>query len=269
MAGKIRILLVMAVMVVVLFGAVSVRKASALVTGSRHDLSLSGASNFQYDTQEPCIFCHTPHGANMTQSYSTNPATVGAAGTLNGTLLWNRAVPVRAWQVYTSPTMDSNNTLGPGPLSLLCLSCHDGVGAMNVLIKNPSDSNGGAGGKPTEMPGVTKNQFGDFALGDPNYRLNVGDAVCDGGLGTACSSGADLRNDHPIGFVYNPAVDLQGGLNVISNPVVQARMTLTGNRVECSSCHDPHLTNNAFPTGNNFLVMSNAGSALCLVCHNK
>lgn len=35
-------------------------------------------------------------------------------------------------------------------------------------------------------------------------------------------------------------------------------------RVECASCHDPHNTTNG-----TFLRRTNAGSGLCLTCHNK
>jgi predicted CXXCH cytochrome family protein len=35
-------------------------------------------------------------------------------------------------------------------------------------------------------------------------------------------------------------------------------------KVECGTCHDPHLTDNG-----KFLRISNVRSAMCQVCHNK
>ena len=259
MIRKNRGLGIFAVVLIVLFIAVTGRNASPVVSGGKHDLSMLGPSVFAAsNTEEICVFCHTPHAANTSQSYSTNPNTPGSAGSLGGQYLWNRALPVRAWSMYNSSTM--NHDAGgpsdvPGTFSLLCLSCHDGVGAMNVLLNNPST------GAPDQF--TSSNQFGDFSLSDVNIgKLNIGDAQC---TGDNCGSGGgNLQNDHPVGFVYNPALDT--GLKTITAPELVKRMNITGNRVECSTCHDPHMTN---PGGNMFLVMSNAGSALCFGCHNK
>lgn len=239
------------------------QNASATVAGGVHDLSFWGASNFKYASDEPCVFCHTPHASNVNSVYSTNPNTISGTGSGNtnpaGKLLWNRALPDRAWNVYASSTLNHNTSGGPGTLSLMCLSCHDGVGAMNVLL-NYSD----IGGQPGAI-GFMQNQFGDFALNDPNIGpLNIGGAGCTGD--DCASGGGDLQNDHPIGFVYNDTLD--SGLVALGslNATLQRRMAVTSNRMECSTCHDPHITNAG---GNNFLVMSNTGSALCLSCHNK
>jgi predicted CXXCH cytochrome family protein len=265
MKRKLLILWNFTLILIALSYAITERNAAATVVGGVHDLSFFGSSNFQYATDEPCIFCHTPHAANVNTVYSTDPASASNTGSgssaLGGQFLWNRALPMRTWNVYSSSTLNSDTSGGPGTLSLLCLSCHDGIGAMNVLL-NYSPS-----GQPSPM-GFFQNQFGDFSLSDPNIgALNIGDAQCDGGAGTGCvSGGGDLQNDHPIGFVYNSSLD--SGLNPIAslNAALQGRMAVTGNRMECSTCHDPHITNFG---GNAFLVMNNAGSALCLQCHNK
>ncbi|MDA8241065.1 MAG: cytochrome c3 family protein [Nitrospiraceae bacterium] len=254
-------------LIVVVFLALDARYAAATVVGGKHDLSFSGSANFQYATDEPCIFCHTPHAANVNTVYSTDPASSSNTGSGNsapgGQFLWNRALPQRTWNVYSSSTLNANTSGGPGTLSLLCLSCHDGVGAMNVLLNYAS-------GQPASM-GFLQNQFGDFSTSDPNIGpLNIGGGQCDGGAGTGCvGGGGDLQNDHPIGFVYDNALaTADGGLNPPAslNTALKSRMTVTGNRMECSTCHDPHITNLG---GNAFLVMSNTGSALCLQCHNK
>lgn len=261
MLKKTKILVFLTGMVIVLFFTVDARNASSNVVGGKHDLSSSGNSNFQFsgatpDDDQPCLFCHTPHGANTTQTYDTNPNTVGASGNLFGSFLWNRALPKRTWTPYTSTTMNHNTSNGPGILSLLCLSCHDGVGAMNVLI------NYTAGGQPVNMGSY--DQFGDSST---FARENIGEGACAGGGPNCATGGGELQNDHPIGFVYDDTLDT--GLNPIagmSQAVRDRMMRITNGRMECSSCHDPHMTN---PGGNNFLVMSNTGSQLCLQCHKK
>jgi predicted CXXCH cytochrome family protein len=259
MKRKFLILLSLTFMVMVVSGTLTARYAAATVSGGKHDLSLFGGAYFQYLTDEVCIFCHTPHAANVNTVYSTNPNTRTNTGTgntaLGGKFLWNRALPDRTWSVYSSATLNSDTSGGPGTLSLMCLSCHDGVGAMNVLLNYTPE------GQPASFN--AENQFGDGPSDSIWASLNIGGGNC---TGDDCTGGGDLQNDHPIGFVYNSALDT--GLNPLGslNAILQKRMAITGNRMECSTCHDPHLTN---PGGNNFLVMSNSGSALCLQCHNK
>jgi predicted CXXCH cytochrome family protein len=78
--------------------------------------------------------------------------------------------------------------------------------------------------------------------------------------GTA-NVGTDLTNDHPVNFAYATSLAGDTGLNPVTAPVANL---LVGGSVQCSSCHDVHD-----PTNSPFLRMSNTGSALCIVCHNK
>lgn len=87
--------------------------------------------------------------------------------------------------------------------------------------------------------------------------------------------GTDLRNDHPISFVYNSALaTADGGLY---NPATQTSGlggtieqdmlfgTAGSKTLECASCHDVHNT-----YGQPYMLLkSNNASALCLTCHNK
>jgi predicted CXXCH cytochrome family protein len=79
----------------------------------------------------------------------------------------------------------------------------------------------------------------------------------------------DLRNDHPISVVYDPAQDpafnteasiLSAGLKLFTDN------TSPGNKVQCASCHNPHEGRAAFQP---FLRINNAASALCKTCHIK
>lgn len=271
MLKKYKSSVLLALISIVLFLAVDARNASSIVKGGYHDLSMWGGAKMQYDTTEICVFCHTPHNANRTQTYTSDPAAEGGGGSLNGQFLWNRRIPLAAsFTPYTSPTLNADTSGGPGLTSLLCLSCHDGIGAMNVLLNYPRDT--GTAGVLAPVGLFTKNQFGDFGLTDPeNGSRNIGGGVCDGSDGTGCqtNTGGDLQNDHPIGFDYNAAQAADpSGLKVLSGALL-GRMTLTGGRLECNTCHDPHLTNPDNGIKNSFLVMDNTGSAMCLACHNK
>ena len=75
----------------------------------------------------------------------------------------------------------------------------------------------------------------------------------------------DLSDDHPIGIKYP---DATSGIVGYHDASLITPLKLTNwageDRVECSSCHEPH--NDSYT---NFLRLSNAGSALCLKCHDK
>ncbi len=84
--------------------------------------------------------------------------------------------------------------------------------------------------------------------------------------------GIDLSNDHPVSFTYdtNLATTLDGELHDPATAVsglggtIAADMLFSG-QMECGSCHDVHDNDTFQP----FLRKSNAGSALCMTCHDK
>jgi predicted CXXCH cytochrome family protein len=120
----------------------------------------------------------------------------------------------------------------PDASSKLCLSCHDGVTAVD------------------NFGGITTGTF--TITGDANI-------------------GTNLSNDHPVSFTYDLALaTADGGLydpattNSGLGGTISADM-LFGGKLQCASCHDVHNS-----AGIDFLlVKSNAASALCLTCHNK
>jgi predicted CXXCH cytochrome family protein len=155
-----------------------------------------------------CLPCHTPHNALL-------------AGEDN--VLWNHAETGETFTMYSS-TADQPE----GP-SKMCLSCHDGVTAV--------DSYGGTAG--------TVVLTGSAALG------------------------TDLSDDHPIGIeypndpaeyhdpaTYSPGINGGTGVQLVEINSVQ--------RVECTSCH--HVHNNGL---GNFLRVPIQESYLCLQCHIK
>lgn len=150
--------------------------------------------------------------------------------------LWNHNLSTQVYSLYSSPTLNAT-TAQPTGTSKLCLSCHDGTVALDNSVNG------------TVMTGAS-------AVGS------------DG-----------LSNDHPISFDYTTALaSADGALHDPSSKTVtigsgtdtkfgtiDATM-LIGGQVQCATCHDVH---NKFTDGAKLLRISNAGSALCLTCHNK
>jgi hypothetical protein len=181
-------------------------------------------------------------------------------------LLWNRNLinSATTYSLYTSSTMESSPTQVRS-YSLLCLTCHDGVNAINVLLSQPRDMLDIA---PTDG---RVDALGSEALGDiASNPANIGERTLGSDTGIT-----DLSNDHPVsinypttdaglatptsGYVGNPAVRLFPSPSDLSNRI----------SLECSTCHDVHneghINNGDYP----FLVMSNDGSLLCRQCHLK
>ena len=138
--------------------------------------------------------------------------------------LWNHLVTTSTFTMYTSNDIDMTQNAAPGGESLACLGCHDGSIAYNSFVNG------------TGAPGGT-------------LKLSSGNTFI----------GTDLRNDHPVGVLYDTTQDPD--FNTIASLSVPL---YTSNAVECATCHDVH--DNAY---GKFLRTTNAGSGLCLDCHNK
>ena len=246
------------------------------IIGSKHDLT-SNANNVYVSgpgvvapatAAEPCAFCHTPHGASASAQ------------------LWNRGAPATAaFTPYANTwgTLDSASA-GPGANSKLCLSCHDGATALDLIINKP-----GSGGY---------NALGASA----SYAwTNAPGGVMP--AGSVANFGGSLVNDHPIGVAYCGGVGAvvgtckdgdfktatlykDGGVTAIAKATGNWWVSVTGlatrgktdlplygatnalePQVECATCHEPHNAGTAPATS--FLRISNAASAICTTCHNK
>lgn len=260
-----------------LVGAATSLPASAQIAGTKHNLGSTGTGVNKFSgTAEICVFCHTPHGADISAVVP----------------LWNRTLPAPAsFKTYdTLGTTSLDGKVAPvGSVSIACLSCHDGVTSMSAVINAP----------------------GSGTAGDAAWKAGAWSGTNQGGgiltLATAgiTSIGTDLRNDHPIGIQYGgggikvstPVAattdpDFKAPKNALVNGTtvwwVDTEATGNGTRqktdmmlytrvaasgytaqaepepfVECASCHDPHTSNSTF------LRISNAGSAVCLACHIK
>ncbi|MEI7982207.1 MAG: cytochrome c3 family protein [Bacteroidota bacterium] len=148
--------------------------------------------------------------------------------------LWNHKSTTATFQLYTSPTFNGSATITqPSGSSKLCLSCHDGT----VALEN----------------------FGGTTNGTHF-------------ISTVNNVGTDLRNDHPISFIYDAALAAAdpGLWNPTTHPSGIGSGTITAtmlfnNKLECASCHNVHNGTGIA----HLLRKTNVGSALCLTCHNK
>lgn len=118
----------------------------------------------------------------------------------------------------------------------LCLACHDGTfAAANI---------------GTDISGKI--------LGT---KLDIGGY---NGAASVLLDGSSLKDDHPVGFVFDASKDP----TKIKAPLAESKVHVTfgpgKNEMWCSSCHNVH--NNTYIP---FLSMDNSGSALCLECHIK
>jgi predicted CXXCH cytochrome family protein len=148
------------------------------------------------------IFCHLPHDTPLEGDTRNLP-------------LWNHALStVIAFEVYGSGSAQADNdghrlsadvSLGPGPVSLFCLSCHDGSVAVNRY---------GA------LPGSV------FING--RYKIGGGGA---------------LTNMHPIGFSYAEVMDNDINKDPMLGTQPLGNLLWDG-RMECPTCHDVHNSRN-------------------------
>lgn len=220
------------------------------IWGSKHDFTglnrragvtaMSGLAFSDYGN--PCVYCHVPP-----EKVGQNPTQFGG---IEG---WNRMTPATgSYDLYDSTYLDSK-TRTPSPISLLCLSCHDGTMAVDMVVFKPD----------------TFDTADDAAL---HMRINGASSLSTCGRchnGTIAHDiaikhlGTDLRNDHPISMIYaglggiDPDFKEPDRMNAFSNGV-----KLFENRVECATCHNVHN-----PENEPFLRVRS--DLLCQTCHLK
>jgi len=201
------------IIITALFPAAALGQTRSIVN-SPHNLSATGPGRIRATgEQEICIFCHTPHNAAPIQP------------------LWNRNVPVSAYTVYASPSLEAK--LGqPTGSSKLCLSCHDGTIALGKVLSRYQPITM-AGGMTTLPPG-------------------------------ASNLGTDLSDDHPVSFRYDSTlVGRDPKLKQPSQLPLSIRLD-PRQEMQCTTCHNAH--DNGF---GRFLVMDNTRSQLCIACHAR
>lgn len=199
--------------------------ALAGVAGSKHDFTATGGYPITGVT-EMCKTCHVPHRP------------------LINVPLWAHNLSTYSYQLYNtnasyigpnSAAYDASPANLSGTRSRLCLSCHDGT----VAVAGTS---------------YIQNTSATWILWDNGAAV--------GGQGSANPS-IGLKGSHPVSVNYATVRTNQGTeyKDIAADPDVK----LEASKVQCSSCHDPHMK----VAGSKMLVKSNASSALCTTCHNK
>lgn len=226
------------------------------IAGSPHDLAgtTTGAVGSD-DNGELCVYCHTPHAANTS---------------FTGAPLWNKNPTAGlTYTMYGATVGGTAQAAAPSSPSLACLSCHDGVSAIDSIVNAPGSGMGNLG------TGTAGQNIVD-ALGTP-YGGNIG-----GTPGTATAGTTiNLSNDHPVSIVYTEGraglrlktTSFTGDLSQTAwvGATTIANLLRADDKIECGSCHDPHNGGNTQGTSTevNFLRHTNANSELCLGCHAK
>ena len=215
--------------------------ALGVIDGSPHDLSAIGGQN-------PCTFCHTPHGA------------------LTGTPLWNHKLSSTVYKIYQSSSLDAQ--VGqPTGASKLCLSCHDGTVALTETVS------GSAGIDTYISPGVA-NLGSDLSDDHPvSFVYSAALSTEDVQLRSPYSLSAELKLDRDSELqcttCHDPHDNQYGDFLVMSN-----------NRSGmCLGCHDlmgwpnsSHEMSNASILSANDPYLNSQGygmvaEAACLSCH--
>jgi hypothetical protein len=228
-----KIFVVVVALAMTLVGA---NAAFAAIANSKHDLSYGGSQTIRESTVgglSSCQFCHTPHGSNT--------AILAAP-------LWNRSSNAgTTYSVYggsggaTGSTAAGSGNVGtPGPHSMTCLGCHDGLLTVGATFNNGTKN-------MTNVAG--------YGLGIVSGLNNVG---------------KDLQNDHPVGIAFtNAAPNVSGLASALS--LTWYKFYQEGSRVdsfECGSCHDVHGFD--FATGNaNAPFLRRPKSTMCTECHSS
>jgi len=155
----------------------------------------------------------------------------GLSGTQVG--LWSQKLSsVQNYTLYPQSAI-TNTVQQPvlGDKSNICLSCHDG----------------------TVAPGQTT-PWGTIQM--------------NGSMATQDVFNQDLSTVHPFNFKLPLQMPADQNLissvvssGVTANPAVQ----MPGGNVQCTSCHNPHVQ--TIDSSNDFLVVDNSSSGLCLACH--
>jgi len=148
---------------------------------------------------------------------------------------------------------DKNSTIHS--TSFVCLGCHDGVSAVNVKPKFKIKR--------------------EFHLNVSNNEKKINKFIKKISYNSKTNNLNNKNiynesNEHPIGVLYIEKKDFNDLNTSISSSMFSSQTIedlLRNKRVECVSCHDPHIESKNKEV--NFLRISNENNKLCKTCHNK
>jgi len=237
----------LALLVVLLWGSAI---SAGTLLGSKHDFTglnkrtgvVAMPTVAFSDYGSPCVYCHIPPDREGQDS-----ATKGA---IKG---WNRNLPAtNTYDLYDSRTLD-NKVRIPSPISLLCLSCHDGTMAVDMTVFRPN------GWRNSEDAAI------HLRINGANDLMSCG--KCHNGKVAHSIAikhiGQDLTNDHPISMTYAGITHKDPDFRQPDGPYgFDNGVKLYDNRVECATCHNVHNPDIT-------LLLREPADKLCETCHIK
>ncbi len=194
------------------------------------------------DYGSSCVYCHIP----PEQDGADSSAKGGIAG-------WNRYRPAtKGYDLYDSRTLD-NKVRTPSPISLLCLSCHDGTMAVDMTVFRPN------GWRNSEDAAI------HLRINGANDLMSCG--KCHNGRVAHNIAikhiGRDLTNDHPISMTYAGLTHKDPDFRQPDGPYgFDNGVKLFDSRVECATCHNVHNPDIT-------LLLREPADKLCETCHIK
>ena len=275
MSNKVRIQSVLLAGALLLAGF----SVQAQVVGSQHDLTTGGLGQGSTgNTDQVCVFCHTPHGSDTSAPVPLWNKVLGAPGSYT------------QYSTLATPSFDSQEA-PVGSVSLACLSCHDGTQAMDVVINGPGSGNYNPAGSEIDpigigvMTGLPIPVLGtdltndhpismQYGGGGVNVTTHPTDGTFAGTLGDPDFNAPErvTLNGQPIWWVDGPLG--AAGEREKTDMLLYTRdeATVAGGQqpfVECGSCHDPHNSSTQGTGSVAFLRVANSASQVCTACHVK
>ena len=273
------------------------------MTQSTESTNAGGTMNpYRNRYGEVCVYCHTPHGANTsaaaplwnrllpTTTYTTYDQLNTSSLTQTVSQPGAASLPCLSCHDGSQAVDAIINMPGSGQYDAAARPW------TYVATTGTSRSTNHAGfGISYTNAGVVGGMFGAgtscMSCHNPTSGTGLpGDATDF----TIFNIGTDLRNDHPVGVNFpttsGGTTDWKAPSGSVTKGTVVTKFfdenangrmdkgdirlygSGTDSRVECASCHDPHgvpsggAGSTMFPT---FLRKTNAGSVVCLTCHNK
>jgi predicted CXXCH cytochrome family protein len=247
----------------VLTSVITVQSGKASIEGSKHDFRSQGSDTATGSYQEICAFCHTPVGGESTPDsplwspWTTNEEKFGHIPSFGTTDLEEDVI---------------------GPVSLTCLSCHDGTQASDATYVGRSGPAFGASPRLVEDSAVSAGALTSPVdpLLDHPVHVPYARGAC-AGIETDCDPAATAKRIDDFAVAqFNRInsekswwVDTPAGLPGIrekSDMILYPRDFggTVGPAVECGSCHDPH-DGRKRPVS--FLRMPADSGAICETCH--
>jgi predicted CXXCH cytochrome family protein len=220
--------------------------ASADIRTTPHSLVRKSMKN---DASDVCVFCHTPNVTGTPPEHAP---------------LWQRSIGADVvFTIYDDIGRLGLGKSSVGSQSIACLSCHD-ANQARAISKTSADHPFGIpyrGATKMRGPALNEQQPPPSEQGSQNPAIWAKKLVA-----------MDDFRDVSQGIIENRTVwwvSMSGTTSRRTRndlPLYTRNDDASGQDVpfiECSSCHDPHTSNNKF------LRLSNEGSRLCLTCHIK